>query len=405
MKIYKYLIIFILTIFITFCEGCSKKEMPLVNAMASPAGDGSAMPYLFSKGERTLLSWVEQEGDSLAKLWYAELKNDQWQPPKEILKGKDWFVNWADFPMIVENRGSLMTHVLKKSAADTYAYDVKLNLFEADKAQWATNIPLNTDGTPTEHGFVSALPMADGSFFITWLDGRNTFEREDGSRGAMTLRTAEVSASGVISRETEVDSATCDCCQTSAAMTQNGPVVVYRDRSEAEVRDIAIVRRVNGAWTAPTTVHDDGWKIKGCPVNGPKAAAWGNALVVAWFTAAGERPMVKIAFSGDGGARFDVPVTLSDKRPIGRVDVLMIDGSSALVSWMETQGERAEIKAVKIQRNGKIAEPLTIAALAASRKTGFPQMELVDDRVYFAWTDFDRGTTTIKTAFVPTERF
>ncbi|MGB5273667.1 MAG: hypothetical protein WBN39_06400 [Flavobacteriaceae bacterium] len=377
----------------------------MVKEVALAAGAGSALPYLYSNGERTLLSWVEEEGDSLAKLRYSELKDGQWLPPNDILKGSDWFVNWADFPMILGNKGNLMTHVLKKSASDTYAYDVKLNLFEGDKTQWATNIPLNTDGTPTEHGFVSGLPMADGSFFVTWLDGRNTLEREDGSRGAMTLRTAEVSASGVVSRETEVDSATCDCCQTSAAMTQNGPVVVYRDRSEEEVRDISIVRQVNGRWTAPTSIHEDGWKIKGCPVNGPKAAARGNALVVAWFTAAGEKPMVKIAFSGNGGAQFDAPITISDIRPMGRVDVLMTDGSTALVSWMETLGETAEIKAVKVERNGKKSEPLTITPLAASRKTGFPQMELVGDRVYFAWTDFANDTTTIKTAYVPAKRF
>ena len=130
----------------------------MVNEVALAVGAGSAMPYLYSNGERTLLSWVEEQGDTLAKLRYSELKDGQWQSPMEILQGVDWFVNWADFPMIVANNGNLMTHVLKKSASDTYAYDVKLNLFEGDKAQWATNIALNTDGTPTEHGFVSGLP-------------------------------------------------------------------------------------------------------------------------------------------------------------------------------------------------------------------------------------------------------
>ena len=83
----------------------------------------------------------------------------------------------------------------------------------------------------------------------------------------------------------------------------------------------------------------------------------------------------------------------------------MTDETTALVSWMETLGETAEIKAVKVARHGKKSEALTIAPLATSRKTGFPQMELVGDRVYFAWTDFTNGTTTIKTVYVPAERF
>ncbi|TFG76529.1 MAG: hypothetical protein E4H26_04415, partial [Flavobacteriales bacterium] len=72
------------------CTASSKKEMPLVNAMASPTAGGSAMPYLFSNGERTVLSWVEQQGDTSAKLRYTELKAGQWQPPMEILQGMDW---------------------------------------------------------------------------------------------------------------------------------------------------------------------------------------------------------------------------------------------------------------------------------------------------------------------------
>jgi hypothetical protein len=40
-----------------------------------------------------------------------------------------------------------------------------------------------------------------------------------------------------------------------------------------------------------------------------------------------------------------------------------------------------------------------------SRKTGFPQMELVKDKVYFAWTDVTKGTSTIKTAYVLVEQF
>jgi len=41
-----------------------------------------------------------------------------------------------------------------------------------------------------------------------------------------------------------LDTRVCECCQTSVAMTAEGPVVVYGDCSEAEkeIRDISIVR-------------------------------------------------------------------------------------------------------------------------------------------------------------------
>ena len=112
---------------------------------------------------------------------YVKLKDGEWQTPHEIVQGTDWFVNWADFPMIAENQGNLLSHVLKKSSAGTYSYDVKLNVLPKGSITGATNLALHTDGTQTEHGFVTAVPYKAGSFFVTWLDGRNTLEKEDGS--------------------------------------------------------------------------------------------------------------------------------------------------------------------------------------------------------------------------------
>ena len=109
----------------------------------------------------------------------------------------------------------------------------------------------------------------------------------------MTLRAAIVSERGEVSKDILLDNRSCDCCQTTAAITTNGPVVIYRDRSEEEIRDISIVRQVEGKWTAPKVIHSDNWQINGCPVNGPKVASLGNNLAVAWFTAAGDQPKGK----------------------------------------------------------------------------------------------------------------
>ena len=62
----------------------------------------------------------------------------------------------------------------------------------------------------------------------------------------MTLRAAFIDKKGNKINEWELDGRVCDCCQTTAAITNDGPVVVYRDRSDDEVRDMSIVRYVNG---------------------------------------------------------------------------------------------------------------------------------------------------------------
>jgi len=400
---WRYLIFSMLFV-LTGCAEEPKKEEPLVQTVDSPTGTGSALPFLFSDSDNLLLSWVEPARDSLMVLKYSFWEEQQWGRPKEIIKASDWFVNWADFPAIAENEGNLLTHVLKKSSEGTYSYDIKLNLKKEGAEHWQTNLPLHADNTPTEHGFVTTLPFGKG-FFVTWLDGRNTIEDSEGNRGAMTIRAAEVASDGSISNEMELDARTCDCCQTTAAITENGPVVIYRDRSEEEIRDINIVRKVAGEWTAPKAIHDDGWKIKGCPVNGPKATALGNHLAVAWFTAGNEKPMVNLVFSKDGGATFEAPIRIDEANAMGRVDILLLDAQNAIVSWMETNEGEALIKAVRVNRDGTKGEVRIIAQLDASRKTGFPQMELTGDKVHFAWTDVADEKTAVRTAFVLKEHF
>jgi len=104
----------------------------------------------------------------------------------------------------------------------------------------------------------------------------------------MTLRTAQITASGIIEGETLLDPRVCDCCPTATVLCPDGSVLVaYRDRSEEEVRDIAVTRYKGGAWSTPRVVHRDEWKIAGCPVNGPALAVSDSLVALAWFTMAG----------------------------------------------------------------------------------------------------------------------
>ena len=388
------------------CTENEKKEALVVQLVESPAAKTSSLPSLTSNKEILLMSWVEKVDDTTAQLKYARLIDAAWKEPQLIIQDRDWFVNWADFPMIAENNGNLISHVLKKSSSETFAYDVRLNVLPKGDAQWATDMQLHSDATKTEHGFVTILPYKDDSFFVTWLDGRNTSgSGHDQHGGAMSIRSAEVSSKGMVSNEALLDDRTCDCCQTTASITANGPVVIYRDRSEDEVRDMSIVRRVHGEWTKPKPVYNDNWKINGCPVNGPKATAIGNNLVVGWFTAANNEAKVKVAFSSDGGENFDIPIRIGDSRVMGRVDIVMIDSENVIVSWMETIEKEAQIKAVKVHRSGKVFTPVIINRLDASRKTGFPQMELLGNKVYFAWTDVTNDSETVRTAYVTLDVF
>ncbi len=381
---------------------CAEKEelTGAVKMISSPTMKTSAQPFLFSK-EKTLLSWIENENDSLYTLKYAEYLNGKWDEARTIATGTDWFVNWADFPAVAENNGKILSHFLQMSAQGTYTYDIRMKLFSSQTNTWRDDFMLHNDGTKSEHGFVTMLPYKDDSFFVTWLDGRNTTGGHDhGGASAMTLRAAEITAKGTIVDELALDHKTCDCCQTSAAITRNGPVVVYRDRSDNEIRDIYITRKIDSTWSDPTPIFRDDWKIAGCPVNGPRADVIDNILAVAWYTGALEIPRVKVAFSQNSGIGFEKPILIDETFTIGRVDLAMIDKENALVSWVTSQESKTVVKAVKVHISGEIGKEIIVSELNPSRASGFPQLEIVNDEVLFAWTVINGDKTSIRTATI-----
>ena len=360
----------------------------------NPSLINSSLPRLFSNGEDLLMSWIQNK-DSIASLKYSKFNGINWTAPTEIISGSDWFVNWADFPAIADNNGSILTNILKKSAEGTYTYDIHLQLYSKQKNTWKNNILLNQDGIKSEHGFVSMLPYNNDSFFVTWLDGR-TLVGVPKENEQMTLRAAFIDAEGEISNDILLDDKTCECCNTAATMTSNGPIVAYRDRSDTEIRDISIVRFVNGNWTAPKNVYQDHWEIPGCPVNGPAIDSFNDAVALAWFTAENDNPRIQVSFSENQGETFGLQYRVDNGNAIGRVDVVMIDQNNAVVSWMEPDGIDTLIQILKVSSNGEKNIPITITKTRSERSSGFPQLELVGDRLYLAWTSLEDKKPAIK---------
>lgn len=365
------------------------EQSPQVKFLASPSKSRSGEPFLFTDKDSTVyLSWIEKSEDN-SSLKFSSLQNGQWTEPIIIASGNTWFVNWADYPMIATNGNQLAAHFLDKSGEGTYAYDVKLTTSGDKGKNWLDPLVLHDDKKQAEHGFVTLLPYRD-NFFVTWLDGRNTvmegmegMEHHEGHHGSMSLRAAIIDVNGNKTSEWELDNKACDCCQTSAAITAKGPVVVYRDRSDEEIRDMSIVRLVDGQWTEPKTIYPDNWKIAGCPVNGPRAVAVGDNLAVAWFSAATDTAHVNVIFSSDGGTTFGKPIRVDEGSAIGRVDIAMMDSQSAMVSWMEG----AMIKVAKVYPDGTRESSVLIGSSSESRSSGFPQMTRSGNQLILAWTD------------------
>lgn len=379
------------------CGDAGEPSAPAVwrpEAVETPAAVGSGQPNLtVAPNGEVLLSWTEAlPGEEGHRLVFSRLEAEGWSAPGEIARGGDWFVNWADFPgLLALDNGRLAAHYLQRhpGAARGYHYDVRVVQSADGGRTWSGAVSPHRAGVPAEYGFVSYFPEPDGEVGLIWLDGRQ-YDAAFGATGEMSLRATTLGAEGGLGAEVVLDGRICDCCQTSAALTDRGPVVVYRDRTEAEVRDISILRRIDGRWSEPATVYPDGWVIPACPVNGPFVAARGSDVAVAWYTGAADTARVRLAFSRDAGENFTPAVRVDDGDPVGRAAAALLPDGDAVVIWLErSDGDLADLRYRRVAPDGETRSTGTVATTAATRASGFPRIALAGDLLVLAWTAVD----------------
>ncbi len=383
-----------------------------IEVIDPPASAGALAPALSTTGEAVVLTWLEPGGageDRTYRLLFARFADNAWSEPVTIVEHSEFFANWADVPCLAEaGDGALIATWPQKSGQYTYAYDVMVARSDDGGDSWKVLGPANDDTTPTEHGFVSLVREGSGVRAF-WLDGRAMAAGDaeadaghdqggQGDQGGMALRTALIGRS--ISASEVLDDRVCECCSTAAVSTPAGPIIVYRDRSAEEVRDISIVRRAGGVWTRAQTVHADDWLIAACPVNGPAIDARGNTVVLAWYTGAVAGGAIRLAFSDDGGATFSAPAIIDDTWPVGRVGVQLTASGSAIVSWLDSDGEDGAVMLRRVHPTGSIGRPLRAATASVGRTTGFPRIAVLGSRVLLVWTDQQR-TTRLRAVTVP----
>lgn len=375
-----------------------------------PAEAGSMAPDLvLAPGDRVLLSWINRrEGRRSALQFASYTERAGWQSqPRTIAVGNSLIANAADTPhLLATPDGALWAQWLQRQPDDAGGYDVVLARSRDGGMAWTQITRVNDDAQPVEHGFAALWPDGADALGIAWLDGRAQDGKAPaagghaGHAGATQLRANRFDMSLNRGADAQLDARACDCCQTAVAMTARGPLLAYRDRSDDEIRDIAVTRLDNGVWTAPKPVHADGWKIDACPVAGPALAASGDTAAVAWYSEAGGTPTLRLARSPNSGERFFAPVTLdAGAAVLGRAAVA-IDAQQVWVAWLreDTQGQTLMLARYPLDLS-KALQRIEVAKLGArGLASGYPKLVVDAGGAWLVWTDVVKGVAHLKGA-------
>ena len=360
----------------------------------APPGSGSLAPGLASLDDgRAVLTWLEPDGDGHA-FRFSLFDGESFGDAYTIARGKDWFANWADTPgLFVLPNGDWLAHWLVKSGPATFAYDVVMARSQDEGKSWNEPKIPHRDGTRTEHGFVSYFAWDEDVAGAVWLDGRETAVGEGSDHaghhdhaGDMTLRAARIGPDLRVSDKQLLDGRVCDCCMTASSMTDEGPLVIYRGRSDDEIRDIWKVYHDGEAWSEPELLHADGWQIGGCPVNGPALIADRTAVVAAWFTMPENTPQVRLAISRDSGKEFSIQPAVGKGSALGRVSLAWI-GEGFVLAWLNQDSSGAGLVLTAYSLSGEKRWEREVVAMDAGRISGFPRLAtLGPDSLLLSWT-------------------
>lgn len=392
--LYQWLILLGL-LMLTVTASCQSIEQPVgqVQRIENPAAENARFPYLSPLPDgAVLMSWVEELNDGHA-LKFAVYRHGQWEKQGEAAQGAGWFVNWADFPAVTAIDASFwVAHWLVQSAGGSiYDYDILVAVSTNAGISWSMSQTPYQDRTAAAHGFVSIFPV-DRDAGIVWLDGRNYIKHKSGS---FALRYVRIHRDGSFAAEQLIDDSTCSCCRTAAAATTaTGPVIAWRSLREHSVRDHHIARLLQNRWTTPLPLSQESWSMDGCPVNGPALAIRGEHIVASWFTAEGNRPRVRAAFSSIDRLQFRKTFEVDEAKPAGRIKIEWLNDHAAVVMWltaMDNTTKKASVAVRKIFIDGTMSPIKRLIDISPGRDSGIPQLIKNESDFMLAWTSAAPG--------------
>jgi hypothetical protein len=358
----------------TIWETMSPVRTPGFSPRVTPMKDGSA-----------LLTWLEPETARTAALRYSLRQGGAWSAPGTIVTGQPFSRHPSESPGVIAlSKTNLIAYWSQRPPNEkipSQEVDVYFSISTDRGVHWTAPTLANQPGTGEESSYPSAAPLDDKRAALIWLDGANWKKQK-----RVTLMSRTVQSDGSATQAAVIDQDTCTCCPTSLVQAGSGLLAAYRGHASENIRDISLLRNVDGRWSQPSAVHVDHWHFAGCPVNGPHLDANQERAVITWFTAAQDQPAVNLAFSDNGGANFSAPIRVDQGNAIGRAQVALLPGRSAAAFWLEHLSGTTRLLARTVHQDGVME---TAIEITRSSDLGYPHAARLPDGILITWAEGD----------------
>lgn len=340
-----------------------------VTVALAEGGPGMPTTAIDARDGTTYFAWAGKEGEA-TNVYFSRLAAGAAEPSAPIrvndVVGEVTVHAQAPTQVAVGPDGTVYVAWIKAWKAEGRRFranEVRLARSTDGGATFSPAITASDDpGFPSSFHFHDLAVGPDGAVFLSWLDEREIDRAERRQRGELSqsapaspfrlashgnallhrpgaeVRVARSTDQGqTFAASVKVASNTCECCRTALAVgPENDVYVAWRHIFPGSERDIALARSTDGgaSFSRPVRIHDDGWKIEGCPHTGPSLATDSTGtLHIAWYSGAQDFRGAFYSTSADGGATFAVPDTLVAGGPIAQVSLTSDGENSVLVAW------------------------------------------------------------------------
>jgi hypothetical protein len=263
-----------------------------------------------------------------------------------------------------------------KPAGVIFASDLRLSRSRDGGRTWEGHLRVNED-RDISHSFEGMAVTGDGAVVMSWIDSR------EGGDKAATWVTRVLDGGTRAEPSARLDGDTCVCCRVAVGAGADATVAApWRKVFAGDVRDMVLSLSRDGGRTfgAPLRVHDDGWKITGCPHRGGQVALDGKGTVyAAWYTEGTKGVPAMLFSSAPGGRAFGRPQRVNP--PSGtipdQIRLAVNDKGAVVLVWEDATAVRRRILLRASVDGGRTLGPVQV--LSRAIKTYMPDVTALPD--------------------------